>query len=181
MIEPKEYTILKSVMIFTVHAVTGAAIGAALGNPAEGFAAGVVSHHIFDAIIHFDQGTLHNEPTGPNYLNNRFFVPRIPYTRLDWAILFADFAVAGLIFVFIFLSRPIEALPAIIAGTMGGLFPDFLNSSPLWSEKLKKKSKLVAKYGAWHTFFHWTAGPKQKILGLLTQTFLVAAALRVLF
>lgn len=168
-------------MLFTTHAIIGAAIGASSPNMVVGFVLGAASHHVLDSIIHFDQGTLHNEPPGPNYLNKRFSIPKFPFTRTDWIILLGDFAAAGTLFIFIFLSRPLDALPAIIAGTLGSLFPDLLNSSPLWSEKLKKKSRLIAKYGRWHTFFHWTAGPKQKLIGLATQTILVAFALYKLF
>ncbi len=168
-------------MLFTTHAIVGAAIGAASPNPTLGFILGALSHHVLDSIIHFDQGSLHRDPQGPNYLNRRFFVPKIKFTPTDWKMLFSDFALAGVLFGFILFSKPLEALPHIIAGTLGGLFPDLLHGSPLWSAKLIKKNRLVAKYNSLHTFFHWTAGLKQKYLGLLTQIILIALALYKLF
>ena len=148
---------------------------------AVGFILGAASHHVLDSILHFDQGTLHRDPQGPNYLNKRFFVPKIKFTPTDWKMLFADFAIAGVLFGFIFFSRPLESMPHIIAGTIGGLFPDLLHGSPLWSAKLIKNSRLVAKYQSLHTFFHWTAGPKQKLLGTATQIIFISFALYRLF
>ena len=55
-------------MLFTTHSVVGAAAGAATGDPYLGFAAGVLSHHVLDAIPHFDQGTFYLERSGPQYL-----------------------------------------------------------------------------------------------------------------
>lgn len=168
-------------MLFTTHAIIGAAIGAASPNMAVGFILGVASHHILDSIIHFDQGTLHRDPQGPNYLHHRFFIPKIKFTPTDWKILFVDFGIAGILFGLIFLSKPLGVIPHIIAGTLGGLFPDLLHGSPLWSAKLIQKNRLVAKYNSLHSFFHWTANPKQKLLGLATQLLLISFALYKLF
>lgn len=41
-------------MYFTTHLLTGAAVGAAVGQPVAGFATGVLSHALLDAIPHND-------------------------------------------------------------------------------------------------------------------------------
>ena len=51
-------------MLFTSHAIVGAAVGVAAGNPYYGFLGGIASHHVLDAIPHFDQGTFRVKKEG---------------------------------------------------------------------------------------------------------------------
>lgn len=45
----------------TTHAISGAALGMAIGNPGGAFIIGVISHLVLDYIPHTDQGTFLRE------------------------------------------------------------------------------------------------------------------------
>lgn len=164
-------------MLFTSHAIVGAAVGAAAGDPLYGFLGGIVSHHVLDAIPHFDQGTFRVKKEGARYLGRTAEYDERHFTDRDWAILFADWAVSVLIFNALVWFLPFEYLLPMFAGTLGGLLPDIVDSSPLWSKKLRAQSGLVRAYHKFHSFFHWTVSLRRLWLGIATQAALLAVSL----
>jgi len=166
-------------MLFTTHAVVGAAIGAASPNIAIGFVGGFLSHHIIDAVPHFDQGSFYTVKAGPPYLGKA----REPYEAhsfrvyRDWVMLFADWGVAAVLFTIFFALLPADLWAPIVVGAFGGLLPDIIDSSPLWSKKLRSKLRGVFHYHRFHVYFHWTVAGNEGVLGFGTQTVLVALSL----
>lgn len=168
-------------MLFTSHAIVGAAIGVAAGDPLWGFFGGVASHHVLDAIPHFDQGSFAIARESAPYLGKRSECAEQDFTNRDWAILFADWAVSALLFGVLLWFVPFEHLPLLFSGALGGLLPDIVDSSPLWSKKLRVKSRIVAAYHKFHDFFHWTVVLPRLWLGLATQVLIVGLSLLYLF
>lgn len=156
----------------------GAAVGAATGDPYLGFAAGVLSHHTLDAIPHFDQGTFYLERSGPQYLGmTQVSNHRGGFSRRDWVMLFIDWGIAAAVFGMVFWATPVSRWELIVLGAFGGLLPDIVDSSPLWSKKLRAHSGFVRAYHEFHSFFHWTVARKELWLGVATQAVLLAASL----
>ncbi|MDP3947389.1 MAG: hypothetical protein Q8Q41_01705, partial [bacterium] len=164
-------------MLFTSHAIVGAAVGVAAGNPYYGFLGGIASHHVLDAIPHFDQGTFRIKKEGARYLGKTAEYSERHFAASDWAILFADWAVSVLIFNALVWFLPLEYFLPMFAGALGGLLPDIVDSSPLWSKKLRAKSRVLAAYHKFHAFFHWTVAWSRLWLGLGTQVLAVAVAM----
>lgn len=165
-------------MLFTTHAVTGAAVGVATGDPYLGYFLGWVSHHVIDAIPHFDQGSFRTNKSDVKYLGiSGEHVAHFSFNKRDWIMLFIDWGVSGLLFIFLFSAVPISEWGSLIIGALGALTPDIIDSSPLWSKKLREKSALLRKYHSFHIFFHWTAAKRQIWLGILTQAILVGISL----
>ena len=164
-------------MLLTSHALVGAAISVATGDPYAGFAGGVLSHHLLDMVPHFDQGTFRLERSRAPYLtiNNKY--TRFPFNKRDWLILFADFATAGILLSIIFKLLPPNLWPLIFFGALGGIVPDTVGSSPLWSEQLESKFKSARIYKTFHTFFHFTVSPSLIWLGMATQFIVVGLSL----
>lgn len=165
-------------MLFTTHSVIGAAVGVLTGNPYAGFAGGVLSHHVLDALPHFDQGSFYTTKSGAKYLGTKAehsFDAK--FSRRDWVMLFADLVTAGVLFLTIFAHSPASAWPLIVWGALGGLLPDIIDSSPLWSKKLRENITLIKKYNSFHVFFHWTVARDEIALGVITQLILLTASL----
>ncbi len=168
-------------MLFTSHAIAGAALGATTGNPYTAILLGFISHHVLDAVPHFDQGTFYKQQTGPNYLNSRSIEhPDFKFSTRDWIVLFLDWSVSAILFAVIFVYSPAN-LSVAIFGALGGLLPDIIDSSPLWSKKLREKMLIVSKYHKFHEFFHWTIVKDSIFLGLATQVIVVMGTLFYLF
>lgn len=165
-------------MLFTTHSIAGAALGMVTGNPYEAFALGILSHHAMDALPHFDQGSFYTAKTRARWLGQEgIYHEHSGFSQRDWKVLYADWMIAGVLFLVIALIVPVVYWPAIIGGALGGIAPDILDSSPLWSEKLRKKSNAVRKYNVFHSFFHWTVPMTQFWIGLLTQLVIIAVSL----
>ena len=157
-------------MLFTTHALAGAAIGMATGDPYAGFALGFASHHAMDSLPHFDQGTFYTPKTRVRWLGvEGEYHEHHGFSRRDWTMLFIDWALAGVLFSAVAFAVPIIQWPAIIGGTLGGLMPDIIDSSPLWSEKLRAKFAFLRRYHKFHGFFHWTVSMPYIWLGIVTQ------------
>lgn len=167
-------------MLFTTHALVGAAIGVTTGNPYAGFAGGVISHHLLDMVPHFDQGTFRLKRLRAPYLTINNEYTRFSFNRRDWVMLFVDWAVAGILFWIIFASLPAALWPLVFFGALGGLTPDIIGSSPLWSEQLEEKFWSARVYKIFHTFFHFTVSPSLIWLGTLTQIIVVGFSLLLL-
>ena len=167
-------------MLFTTHSIVGAAVGTATGNPVAGFLAGAVSHHVLDSILHFDQGSFRIQKSGAKYMGREavlFSGYNEKFSKRDWVMLGVDFALAAILFVIIFSSLPESGWLLIMMGGLGGLAPDILDSSPLWSSKIREEISLVRIYHKFHTYFHWTASRSEILWGSLTQVILVIVAI----
>lgn len=166
-------------MLFTTHAIVGAALGAATQNPALGFFSGFLSHHILDSIPHFDQGSFRTIRSGAPYLGRERISEGADnvWTRRDWNVLFADWLLAAIVFGFIFYYTPFSFWLFIATGALGGLMPDIVDSSPLWSKKLRVRMKSVSTYHRFHTFFHWTVAYKEIFWGIITQLLVIFISL----
>ncbi|MBI2035226.1 MAG: hypothetical protein HYT12_00910 [Candidatus Liptonbacteria bacterium] len=166
-------------MLFTTHAIVGTAIGAALQDPSLGFLGGFLSHHILDGMPHFDQGSFYTIKSGAPYLGQK----RIPeemnggWIKRDWNMLFADWFLSGIAFVAIFYYSPLNFWVPLAGGALGGLMPDIIDSSPLWSKGLRAKIKSIAAYHKFHTFFHWTVTYKEMLWGVATQLAVILISL----
>ncbi len=165
-------------MLFTVHTLVGAAVAKATGNPYAGFLAGFLSHHIIDALPHFDQGSLHTPRGRALYLNNEKTADDTleNFGSEDWLMLILDWLASLIFFGIIFFYGAGISWPLIIIGAFGGILPDLIGSSPLWSEKLEKKSELAKKYKNFHLTFHWTVPPKDWVVGMGIQMTLIASS-----
>lgn len=160
-------------MTFTPHALAGAALGVATGNPYAGFVLGVISHHLLDMVPHFDQYTFRIESSRANYLGLggeyvwHAFIPR------DWLMLAIDVMLASFIFLGILWFLPPILWPAIFFSALGGLLPDIINSSKLWTERFTKDLAPLRIYHAFHTHFHFTVSPSLIWLGVATQVIVI--------
>lgn len=166
-------------MLFTTHAITGAAMGVAAQNPYAAFAGGWVLHHALDALPHFDQGSFYTKKAGVAYLNiHGDRDPRFTFSRRDWLMLFADWGVTGVLYLYLLaFVVPFSYWPLLFLGTLGSLLPDIIDSSPLWSKKLREKFSFLRAYHAFHIFFHWTVSKTEIWIGVLTQVLLLLASL----
>ena len=144
-------------MLITPHILLGTALGVAVGNPVAGFALGVASHYILDAVPHTDSGTWHfYEPFASHSLDARDFTMGI----LDAAAAFFGFLALSSV-------APIVA-SGPIAGAIGGALPDGVMLISLFAPKFNNFPGMK-HYNAFVKKFHYTAPPKLWALGIVTQ------------
>lgn len=156
-------------MLTTPHALAGAAIGAATGNPVAGFALAVVSHYLLDAVPHTDPGTWHY---GEDPRTMRL-VPK------DYIVGIADLVVAIGAVGWAVSALPAQLAPAVVVGAIGGFLPDSLVYLGI-AVRPVLSWPLVARYNAFIQRFHYTARPDQFALGVFTQLAVALAAIGVL-
>lgn len=156
-------------MLITPHAFAGAAIGVATGNPILGFGLGLASHFVLDAVPHTDPGTWHfYEPFNTHELDARDFTTGI-----------VDVSIATLGLVALSGVTPIAAA-APVAGIVGGVLPDTFVVIGLFFPKFPKM-KFIKWYYDLVEKYHYTARPKQWVLGVVTQLVVILGALWYLF
>ena len=164
-------------MLFTPHAIAGAAMGIAAGDPYLGFALSYAGHHALDSLPHFDQGTFYTAKMGAEYLGipAKYGLAK-KFSRRDWLMLFADVAFAAVFAVIIVVAKADSPTFLILAaaGAAGGLMPDFIGSNPLWSRKLEARFWIFKKYRAFHAYFHCTVTRPYIWLGVATQLVVLA-------
>ena len=105
-------------MFLTVHVTTGAWIGTVMPNVPAAFFVGVVSHFLLDRVPHYDP------PIAPGtakdgVLKNPIFQRFLAIAAIDVAL--ALVMTAGLV-----RQLPAGSTRAIVAGAVGGMFPDLL-------------------------------------------------------
>lgn len=157
-------------MLFTTHVLTGAALGVATQNPGLGLVLGVISHHLGDRIIHFDYGSF--------YIGTG--LKRPPNDKLatrDWVFAVTDVTVGTIVAALLW--RVNQYSPAFFFGALGGILPDLMHNVPFWRNTFTK-SKLGAKYLAFHHSFHSTAPFSRWWLGTTTNLMLIVLSLLVL-
>jgi hypothetical protein len=161
-------------MISTTHITTGAALGLAVGSamPNQAVASiialivGIISHHLFDMILHTDPGSFRadpndNSPARPEEI--RFALP--------------DNIIGTAIVLWVFATQS-PSWPMLF-GAIGGNLPDVWHNAPFWSDYTRYK--ILPKYFHFHESKHSTARGKQIGLGILTNAILIIAALYYLF
>lgn len=116
-------------MLETPHSIVGGAVGAATGNPAGAFAAGIGSHFLGDIMPHWN--------------------PDFPVRSRAWyAVAIADFVVAlglALAFWFLFPDRP-----EIAIGAFAGTIPDIILGI-----RFTFKVRWLRGYERFHGLLHW--------------------------
>ncbi len=153
-------------MNLSAHLAVGAAVGYFTKNPVLGFFAGVASHHIIDQIPHSDGGSL-NVPV-ENFTKDKRII----------AIVLLDF-ILMIVVAMSLLNLKGLYLPMILGG-LGGILPDLIDNMPFWTPRLRKISFFKA-YHKFHETFHFTIMADDFIFaGVVTQIFLIGAALAVL-
>lgn len=139
-------------MLATPHAVVGAALGVAVGDPVTAFLLGFASHFLGDRLPHTEPTTFYGK--GPEFENQ----------RLGWMI------VDGVVMVAI-LAALLHAHPRGLAGfwgAAGGLGPDLLTNVPWLGDRLAR----YWGFRQFRTLHHWVHDniPKSRwLLGAVTQ------------
>lgn len=151
-----------SPMLSIAHVFVGAAVGVATGNPVAGLLAGVISHHILDAVPHWDAGSFY-APT---------FDPVEPNLR-DYLIATADVLAAAALLWWLAVNYGGGLTPSLLAGGLGGLIPDVWHHIPLWK---KRTRQMTARWMALHERWHRTVEQRQMPWGLLTQAVAIGLA-----
>ena len=159
-------------MLLTPHALTGAFIGHITQNPYLAISFGILSHHVLDMIPHFDQGSFRIRNFRAPYLNYLENYDRSKFNNRDWTILIIDFIISAIIFISLLFVFSFDAFIILALGAFGGILPDLIGSSPLWSETLEKKIKIALIYKKFHSYFHFTVSKKEIIFGISTQIIL---------
>jgi hypothetical protein len=146
-------------VLSTAHLFIGAALGAWLGRPTAAIAAGVVSHHLADCILHTDPGTYRTgSPDDP------------AYSRTEAAIAVSDL-IAGLTLLHLATRRHPERVAAVV-GALAAIMPDVVDNGPCAAQF--RATSFGRRYHAMHNRMHRTARPEQWLPGVATQA---AAAL----
>lgn len=155
-------------MTFTTHLLTGAAIGAATGNIPAAFVGGVASHFILDIIPHIDAGWIEIQPN----------IAKTKWSKKLWTAVIVDVAVGTLLFT---LATPpsVHALP-LVAGGIGGLFPDLFDNVPFWRDRWHA-TKIGAWLYGWHDKTHFIKLTRKKgvhiLFAMVTQLAVLGWAL----
>lgn len=153
-------------MNLSTHVAVGAAVGYLSKNPALGFAAGFISHHLIDAVPHTDGGSL-NVFVG-NFAKDKRILTIV---AVDMIILLG---IAWLAFGLHGFNQN------MIWGMFGGALPDLIDNMPFWAPKLRKVFP-TNYYHRLHEFLHFTiTNQKYFLVGILTQVILILAAFKLL-
>jgi len=164
-------------MMFTTHAMAGAAIGILSGNPILGFGLGVLSHHALDALPHFDVGSLYLEKgKGPSWAGVKYEEKSKFKVRRDWIMLFVDVLICGIIFLYLLFRLPINYWPLLIIGALGGLLTDIFDVSPFWKDKFRN-TRLGKVWHKWHYLLHWPLPWRMWHIGIGIQVVVIAVSL----
>jgi hypothetical protein len=153
-------------VLSTAHLFLGGALGALLKRRPAALAAGVVSHHLADCILHTDTGTYRTDDSD---------APR--YTLTETAVATLDLAL-GLAL----LHRATRGHPdcgVIFAGALAGITPDLIDNLPVIAPRFRA-TQFGRRYHAMHNRLHRTARPEEWRLGVLTQIAVVLLGVAVL-
>jgi len=147
-------------VLSTVHLLIGGALGALVRRPPLAVAAGVISHHLADCVIHTDTGTFRTADVDE---------PRYSATETTIAVL--DLAVG---FTLLYLTaRGDPRWKAILAGAIAGITPDLIDNAPVVAPRFRS-TRLGARYHALHNRLHRTAAPEEWLPGVVTQVVAIA-------
>ncbi len=158
-------------MIATSHVIIGGTIGVLTHNPALGFAAGMVSHFVFDTIPHLDS------PFPIHYIDGRYDQPLWDKKLMSFAII--DSLLAAILTLVIWYTKfNFEFFSPFAWGALGAYLPDFIDNFPLWSNKIrmlplfKQFHKVhILTHNLWRFRFpmprHWLLGTVSQLLFII--------------
>ena len=147
-------------MLSTAHLLLGGALGAMLKRTPASIAAGIISHHLADCVIHTDTGTFR---TGEGD------EPR--YSPTETAVAVLDLAV-GFTLLHLAARRHPRWQP-ILAGAIAGITPDLVDNAPGIAPRFRA-TRFGCRYHAMHHYLHRTAAPHEWLLGAITQVAAIA-------
>ena len=157
-------------MMAVGHTAIGVAIGLAVPNPYLAFGIGVISHHVADAVPHFDPGSfLLDQPWHMRTARE--------FSRRDWLMVAIDAVLSLILLLGTFIYLPSERWMAVSAGVFGALLPDLVHNVPFWSGKLRKISWIAWWQDHIHRRFQWTVPARSWPLGLGTQFVTISLAI----
>jgi hypothetical protein len=146
-------------MFIGAHTIAAGAVGERIGDPLLAFLVGVVVHLVLDMIPHYE--TVKRDPrTGET-------VWPVP----SQLILFFGELLIGIYIIFYILRVGTSGHEAFWAGAFGGILPDLIDSNPLWSKRLRKRS-FFKRFHRIHEGIHIIKDP-QPFWGLLTQVLVI--------
>ncbi len=129
-------------MLLSQHAIIGAGIAVATGNPYLGFVGGLLSHNLLDSWPHIDCDIFHrHEPEDEWGLS-----------VTDYFTVVLDFTVTGLLLLYIINNTGLLWLPII--GAFGGSLPDIVDNVPWWN-KYFRHTRIGKIYHRFHNRWHW--------------------------
>lgn len=149
-------------MYVTVHSTIGAGIGKFIPNPILAFLIAILLHFLCDFIPHGDSSDNLSETEKKKRMMIVFM-----FDSFAWII------VMGIIFLFAPLANPMSML----AGALGGLFPDLLRV-PYLLFQWKPLKKYCTIHDAIHTALHVDI---PMLAGIIEQSIVLAIFLGVIF
>lgn len=152
------------------HTAIGLAIGTLTHNPVLGFAAGVVSHHIADAVPHFDPGSFI-----PKHVRETEEIH--PWGRREVLMVGIDLLLTFGLIAFAIDQIGLDQWPIYFWSILGANFPDVVHNVPFWNHQL-----LQIDWVRWwrekiHRRFQWTVEYWQWPFGVTTQLVTIVIAL----
>lgn len=152
-------------MLLSQHAIIGAAISVATGNPVAGFFGALASHHILDMVPHIDGAIVKKE---------RRFHEREDenWPRSTYILAYCDSTLTLLLILILAVKTNMWEL--IMLGAFGGSLPDLLDNVPWWKDWFRQT--WIGK--RWHNLheimhYHWRgANIFSIILAIAFQIFL---------
>lgn len=151
-------------MLLTPHVVVGAAISYKTGNIYLGGLAAFASHFVFDAIPHFDKGTLHGGKSDKSR----------SLDAVDYSMIAVD-APLLLITFFLFLKY-FGWNWLVIAGMFFSALPDLLDNVPWWRFQTRKLFFWRPFYYL-HSAYHLAVPKKIWYIGFIAQALFIALAI----
>jgi hypothetical protein len=169
------YTVL---MIATSHVIIGGTVGVITGNPALGFAAGIVSHFLMDMVPHLDS------PFPIHYQDDQYDQPIWDKKLLIFA--WIDSVAAMILTIAIWYWKfDLIFFSPYAWGALGAYLPDLLDNTPLWSAKIHRlhffkpfHSVHLAVHDFWRFRFPM---PQNWLLGTVSQILFIVPCLWFLF
>lgn len=157
-------------MLIIGHTALGIATGLLVSNPFAAFAVGVISHHVADAIPHYD-------PRSHVPLAIRKAQPIHIWTSRDVVIVAIDL-LATLIMLGVFMTIvPFSYLPSIAAGIVGANLPDMLHNVPFWNRQLREIGWIRWWQDQIHRKLQWTLPAQLWYIGIATQAAVLAVTI----
>jgi hypothetical protein len=148
-------------VLSTAHLLLGGALGALLKRTPAALAAGVVSHHLADCVIHTDTGT---------YRTGAAVEPH--YNRTEAVVATCDL-LAGFALLYL-VARRHPQRGQILAGAIAGITPDLIDNAPGIAPRFRA-TRFGRRYHAMHNHLHRTARPHEWPLGAATQVAVILA------
>lgn len=100
-------------MFVSTHVTMGALVGQNSATPILAFCLGVASHFLLDIIPHGDSQLYYNYKAGISVAKS------VAYPAIDSSI-------AVVLFIYLLQTAPYASRSVMVAGVIGGIFPDFL-------------------------------------------------------